>query len=310
VAISVILHPDAETEPFGPSPGGFRVARRKAKSKGGYATAGGVFVNVTHAAPVNDHARAVLRSVVLALAIGVLLGRLGPFGTFSDLAWSERYAYWIALTLLMWAQTALLLHALRTVPGFAGRPLIVQIVLVGLLAAIPTTFEVAWAEMLLRYQRGLGSWGLARLYGDVALVAIAAALPMELAGGHALLPRAARSPAEPNRMPDRAGGSVAIVERLPPDRRGRLLALSAEDHYLRIHTCGGDGLVLMRMGDALGQLASADGVRVHRSWWVARDAVVGVEREGDRIALRLENGLMVPVSRTYLLAVREAGLLD
>jgi len=246
-----------------------------------------------------------LRSVALALAIGVLLGRLGPFGTFSDLAWPERYSYWVVLTLLMWAQTALILHALRTLPGFARRPLPVQIIIVGLIAAIPTTFEVAWAETLMRYERGFGPLGLLRFYGDVALVTIAVAFPMELIGGHELLPR--HTPPTP--AADEAAPKGDINDRLPPERRGRLLAVSAEDHYLRVHTVRGEALILMRMADALRELQGADGVRVHRSWWVARDAVVGTERDDDRVALRLENGLSVPVSRTYLLAARDAGLI-
>lgn len=76
-----------------------------------------------------------------------------------------------------------------------------------------------------------------------------------------------------------------------------------------MHTNRGEALILMRMGDALRELEGVDGVRVHRSWWVARDAVIGAERDGERTMLRLENGVTVPVSRTYLLAVREAGLL-
>lgn len=172
--------------------------------KGGYATVRGLYVDASHASGTRGHFRVAMRSVALALAIGVLLGRLGPFGTFSDLAWPQRYSYWIVLTLLMWAQTALILHALRTLPGFVRRPLPVQIVIVGLLAAIPTTFEVAWAETLMRYERGFGPLGLLRFYGDVALVTITVAFPMELIGGHELLPRhAPPAPRPPSGEPAR-----------------------------------------------------------------------------------------------------------
>jgi DNA-binding LytR/AlgR family response regulator len=85
------------------------------------------------------------------------------------------------------------------------------------------------------------------------------------------------------------------------------LALASEDHYLRVYTARGDTLVHHRF-DALAELGDA-GVRVHRSWWVARAAVTGSEREGERIVLLLSNGLRVPVSRTYLIPAREAGLI-
>ena len=72
----------------------------------------------------------------------------------------------------------------------------------------------------------------------------------------------------------------------------------------------GEALILRRFGDALADVAALDGLRVRRSWWVARDAVQAAEREGERITLLISNGVRVPVSRTYLLAVREAGLLS
>ena len=72
----------------------------------------------------------------------------------------------------------------------------------------------------------------------------------------------------------------------------------------------GESLILRRFGDALEELGAIDGLQVHRGWWVARAAVAGSEREGDRSLLILSNGLRVPVSRTNLRSVRDAGLLD
>jgi DNA-binding LytR/AlgR family response regulator len=48
---------------------------------------------------------------------------------------------------------------------------------------------------------------------------------------------------------------------------------------------------------------------VHRSYWVARKAVAAVEREGHRTELVLTSGDRVPVSRTYLPMLRQAGWL-
>jgi DNA-binding LytR/AlgR family response regulator len=60
---------------------------------------------------------------------------------------------------------------------------------------------------------------------------------------------------------------------------------------------------------AVAELDPASGQQVHRSYWVARRAVASVERDGHRTALILSNGDKVPVSRTYLPALREAGWL-
>jgi hypothetical protein len=74
----------------------------------------------------------------------------------------------------------------------------------------------------------------------------------------------------------------AFLERLPPRLRGgELYAVEAEDHYLRLHTSRGSALIAMRLGDALRELEGVEGAQVHRSWWVARDAVEhGVRRRG------------------------------
>ena len=71
----------------------------------------------------------------------------------------------------------------------------------------------------------------------------------------------------------------------------------------------GSTLVLMRFVDAVGELDGAGGLRVHRSYWVASNHVEGTARRNGRTTLRLTGGHEVPVSRTYMAAVRAAGLL-
>lgn len=44
-------------------------------------------------------------------------------------------------------------------------------------------------------------------------------------------------------------------------------------------------------------LAASDGLMVHRSWWVAREAVLAIERQNRRHQITLTNGQVVPVSR-------------
>jgi DNA-binding LytR/AlgR family response regulator len=45
-------------------------------------------------------------------------------------------------------------------------------------------------------------------------------------------------------------------------------------------------------------------MRVHRSWWVARAGVDGIETAGDRMTIRLVSGAVAPVSRANRSAVR------
>ena len=79
---------------------------------------------------------------------------------------------------------------------------------------------------------------------------------------------------------------------------------------MRAHTAKGSDLVLMPMKDAIAELAGVEGMQVHRSWWVAKAAVVQAVSEGRNISLRLSNGLDAPVSRASVARLRAAGWLD
>jgi DNA-binding LytR/AlgR family response regulator len=96
------------------------------------------------------------------------------------------------------------------------------------------------------------------------------------------------------------------MERVRPERRGALLALKAEGHYLQVHTDAGSDLILYRLSDALLEVDAADGAQVHRSWWVAARALSG-QKHRDR--LTLVNGIEVPVSRSFCVEARRRGWL-
>ena len=89
-----------------------------------------------------------------------------------------------------------------------------------------------------------------------------------------------------------------------------LLAVSADDHYVRVLTDQGEHRVLLRFSDALRELRDHDGVQVHRSHWVSRSSAARIGKKGQNHRLYLINGRDVPVSRTKLETVRSALKLD
>jgi DNA-binding LytR/AlgR family response regulator len=100
-----------------------------------------------------------------------------------------------------------------------------------------------------------------------------------------------------------------ILERVSLPQRGRLIALIVEDHYVDIVTDKGRTLVLMRLADAIREAAPVPGLQVHRSHWVALAAVAKTLRSEGKVLLELSNGMKLPVSRGYLPAARDAGLV-
>jgi hypothetical protein len=90
-------------------------------------------------------------------------------------------------------------------------------------------------------------------------------------------------------------------------RAATLIAIEAEDHYVRVHTDCGSELVLMPFSEAVQELAQAYGFRLHRSWWAAAEAIEEVRWTRGGGEVRLTGGIVAPVSRTYVAALKTAG---
>jgi hypothetical protein len=89
----------------------------------------------------------------------------------------------------------------------------------------------------------------------------------------------------------------AFMQRIPVGRRGQLVAISAELHYLRVYTTLGESLILHGFGEALHELGPNKGIQIHRSHWINLSFVLGLSRIGTKMEVRLANGLVLPVAR-------------
>jgi hypothetical protein len=184
-----------------------------------------------------------------------------------------------------------------------------------LVAALPLTAAILVLETLMRQPPGSGIVPIATYYFYVLTITIlVGGVPTlwELYRYGVLTPRQpepAIPPASAERTPTASEPPGSrLLNRLPTERRGRILALSMEDHYVRVFTDAGDTLILLRLSDAMAEVQDVSGLQIHRSHWVALAAVDRAERLPDgRIRLHLVNGLALPVSRTFARAVREAG---
>lgn len=237
-----------------------------------------------------------VKHAVAAAAIGLLLGFLGPFGSNPRFDRPVRYGFWLGLTLFGYAcvlaATALLRHST------AQRwPALGQTAAAAFLSSIPQTFAVAWALVLVQPGRVIRPEDLPALFAAVFAVQFGIALAAQ-AIAHSNRPSPV--PAEPPQEP-------SFMRKVPAALGRTLIALEAEDHYLRVHTEAGSALVLMRLSDAIAELGGLDGLQVHRGWWVATGGVTGVQSNAGKLSLLLRNGLVVPVSRSYTQAVRSRG---
>ncbi len=234
------------------------------------------------------------------LGLGALLGFAGPFAGNPPLSPPVRYAFWIGMVFAGYL-AALAADRLLTV-GPSWRPEL-RLAATALASAVPLTFVAAWAIPLVRPGHTYQPLQLPALFGPVVVVQLAIVLALLRKAG---APPEATRPAEPTPAARDPSGALQnpLLARLPKRLGDAFVALEAEDHYLRVHTSLGSDLVLMRLSDAIAAIEPGLGLQVHRSWWVAHDAMCELVRTERRTQLRLKNGLLVPIGRTYSAAVR------
>jgi hypothetical protein len=229
----------------------------------------------------------------------LLLGGVGAFGTDEAAPWTL-YSYWLVLMLAGVAIVLLCRERLEAQVELGERPALRTALVIASASAAMT--PPVWLMAALAMNGSWHPWRMIELLPQVVLViGLKAGLLSLLSGRQASQQtRAAPSAA--------IGGRPALLRRLPERlAEAELLAIEAEDHYLRFHTDKGSALILMRLGDAIAALGGMEGARTHRSWWVARDAVIGASRGGGRATLRLKGGLVAPVSRTFSPELRKSG---
>jgi hypothetical protein len=139
------------------------------------------------------------------------------------------------------------------------------------------------------------------------------ALGLEAAGPQAesaptlATPSAALLPTAPTGGPSPVPPLFARLSRIAAPTEKTLLAIEAQEHYVKVHTDHGAELVYYRFGDAMRDLNGWNGLQVHRSWWVARSAVQRVEANERRLRILVRGELRVPVGSSFLAMVRQAG---
>lgn len=247
-----------------------------------------------------DDGRGWLRGLTISLVVGLFLAFSGAFGTIEASLW-RRLVYWLGLmsvgTFMGGAIARLFFpkgEPERAIWGLLWRALAASLVM-----SLPFTF-VVWAGSTWILGGDMPASNLPFLFGAVLMVA----LVMVTLNILVERPRMAAFQA----VQEAAPRPVKFLERLPLRLKGASLhAVEAEDHYLRLHTSKGQDLILMRLADAVEELDGLEGAQVHRSWWVARQAIVDVRRGDGRATLTLADGAQVPVSRTYARLLREAG---
>lgn len=239
-------------------------------------------------------ARIAFVGVVLCIAAMTLIG---PFGTFTSLELGMRALYWsavISVSVLIAIAVRRLVRSFRLkLEEWPGT----------LIAA--TAFTAVFAPLLAVFNEQVSSFqgsgppamGLLQLAAVIFLVPVAVTAmrhTMRLGLLQRLHLHSMQRPRLLERLEDKAASTVRYM--------------TVRDHYVDVFTDRGKDALLMRFSDAIGEVGSVTGFQVHRSHWVAREAISQVERDRGRVFLRLDCGRRVPVSRAYHPVIEDAGL--
>lgn len=97
-----------------------------------------------------------------------------------------------------------------------------------------------------------------------------------------------------------------FVERLPAMLQPQdVLAIKAEQHYIKVYSPAKEYMVLYRFSDAVRELDETLGMQVHRSYWINTAAIQSVHARVKDFSVRIQSGQDIPVSTPYQGMVRE-----
>lgn len=254
-------------------------------------------------------AKRITIELLAMVMLGLLIGLLGPFGTFDNppavrmLSW----AIWLVAGYLFFRPTGVVagwLCEATGLPRFAGHLIALAV------ASVPVTLIVIMMVGRMSFADALRSPGFWTMYLYICVISAVASISMAALFARRTpedAPVVAEGPAEPV---TEEGSPVEAAPALPlPPGFGPVRALRGEDHYVRVIGDGREELILMRMRDAIERLGLTEGLRIHRSWWVAKDAVAAVRREGRTAVVILTSGHEATVARDMMPQLRAAGWL-
>jgi hypothetical protein len=223
--------------------------------------------------------------LLLLFALGLVMAELGPYRTI-EAPPLLRTAYWLVAVI----GSGLFGIAVDTLLQSRVRDFWTRIVVVSLAITPPVTLYIyALNASMLDLPRR--PWLLPQLGWQVFVVMLLLMTLRGLAWRRVVETRTVVAPPLPE-------AERAFRLRLSAKRRGaRLIAIEAEDHYVRVHTDAGSELVSMRFAEAVDELAQAYGFRLHRSWWVAAESIESVRWKRSGGEARLAGGIVAPISR-------------
>ncbi|MDC0738772.1 LytTR family DNA-binding domain-containing protein [Cognatishimia sp. SS12] len=227
------------------------------------------------------------------------------------MAFAPRALYWLIIV-----SSSIVLgyfgHALARLVAGPDETAVVQL-LSGAFGTVFVATDVWLVRHLFQTSEG-AQMGYQALLGNVGFVFFAVVavrigiMQVHRAQGHDTEPEKMAPSMREAPEEDAPAATPRLMQRLPAHIGGQILRLTADNHFVEVVSTQGATSLRMRFRDAIAELDGIAGSVVHRSHWVAHDAISGVDKTHGKLVLRLRNGDEVPVSRSYRAELEAADL--
>ena len=252
------------------------------------------------------------------LMMALIVGFLGPFGTYLDGDFPLRVWQWFRLLLGAYLLVRPAMLGWRWLARVTGLPTGSMMFWGVMVSSAP--MAIFWRASAPHEVRLVGGYtGLLPFSLLCSLAVIGVAWWAERADAHLRFYDRGGDAAQQlhNRRvmpaPDAAIAALSsrppLYARLSPRFEGEIIALESEDHYVRVHGKKHNELLLLRLRDAIAEMGGIPGEQTHRSWWVARSGVAETISVGRNWQVRLIDGTRVPVARDSIERLRAKGFL-
>ena len=231
--------------------------------------------------------------VILALALTIG----GPFGTYETVDIGTRFVYWILVvpvSALIGFQVSYLVEMI-----WPSLPLVIS----DLMSSMGITIIFAPMAWLLTQAMLVAPGVEVPSLSEMAFYVFAVA--MAVMTGRRLIPGIEKRNYLPRTHDSKR---PRLLKRVPRLIDAQVIRITSQGHFVEIVSDAGTERIRMRLSDAVDEMDSVPGLLVHRSHWVAQEAIVASETVAGKAQLRLRNGDTVPVSRTYRGMLEEAGV--
>lgn len=242
----------------------------------------------------NANGTARYHSVAVITLMAVGLAVVGAFGSYVAMGLPLRLLHFLGTSLAISILAFGLSASLRRYVLGGAFPFWASLIVA--LAIAPLGGLIVQQSLRLFAPQALPYVSLSELTGQVLLINFFVAVVAWMAFRQS--DDSVASPSKDVRHAQTDDISSELRARLPITlRQAAIVALSAEEHYVRVRTDRGQALILMKLSSAITALGPEVGVRIHRSHWVSRSLAASVDTRTSREGIRIDKDTVLPVSR-------------